>query len=1349
MMRKRGAISDRREDHGLMPEHEKLRVALEELDLLRRREAMALRDSQAYFRVLDRIVGKQTIQEALGGMLDVVKFEFGADTVLLCRSMPNADAVSVELQRGLLFASDRLSVEQAFIGRSRRLLDPSVLAPDGLMNGARAAIMAPLTITGEPQMALICLSTDRDRFHLEDLGRLTQMAKVAAQPLAALRLSRRAAELAALIDGRTPSLSDDLPEPMVDKPFEAVNRAFDRLTQTQGLVVGLLNDLLAAPAAELDATIDATLARLGVQCGLDRSYIFAVHDGQHLERIHEYVGPGVQPLGLGHTGYDLGCMASWVDDLQAGRDIRVLDTKLLRDDQPERQFLQHFGVQSLLLMPMIEHGQIKGLVAFEAIHTARVFLPGEVHLLRSVTNAMGSVLRRRQVERMNAIAQEALALERSRLQATLSALPDLVIELNEEGRFTEHYSNANTVMSNVASRLMGRTMRDSLDPDLAQMGHKMLAELATTGRTGEQTFQYDLGNNDLRWIKAHAVRREAGQEDGTPGFLFVLRDITHEINQAEEIARLGQMVKRSSNLVVVTDIERRINWVNDSFVRRTGWTMDEVVGRKPSDFLQPPDVDRTTLSRIRMALDAGRPCHEELLNISRDGTRYWVEIDIQPIRNEAGELTGFMSIETDITQRKEHEAAIAVAAAEARLAQERLVAAVESLEDGFVFFDRKGKLVLCNSRYREMSLGMAAVLKPGVSREDIYRYGLKIGHYQDAIGSEDAWLQARLESADQSSVESEVRLSDGRWLRVYDKRTPDGGTVGLRVDITALKEAEARALSDRAAAMDASHDGMAISAPDGAFLFANPAFIALFAGTRHTTLVGRVWSEVMGTEATYQILERAVPALGVSGQNWRGEVTLPRQTGAPAEIELSLTRRVDGALVWVARDLAERRHSERESHRLREELQLAQRREVIGQLAAGLAHDFNNLIAAISGSATLILSDEGKGAAERARDHAIRIQKSAERAEAMVRRLLALGARPASHRTTDLVPVLREAADLLRPGLGQSVRLMLDLPQTPLMTTLEPTDVLQIVLNLGINARDAMAHAGIAPQDRIISLRLRDATLNDIVGNSNFRMGSADPARAYACLTVSDTGPGIPEAVMERIFTPYFSTKGEKGSGLGLAIVSGVIKAAEGAISLASRPGEGAEFTVLLPLAVEGAAQAADPLSAYATEPMLARPAPGPARVQAPAAKPAPKAPVPFAPPLRTGGQLKGKSILIVDDAEDVLSVLAHMLEREGAEVAPTSDAEAAFEVLDEDPEAFDLVITDFDMGVLTGADLAREAHKLRPDLPVILITALPDWRVRDARGGGDPSFFTVLGKPVAVEALVAAAVGALDSAKN
>lgn len=780
------------------------------------------------------------------------------------------------------------------------------------------------------------------------------------------------------------------------------------------------------------------------------------------------------------------------------------------------------------------------------------------------------------------------------------------------------------------------------------------------------------------------------QRTFVPSEVHLIRSVANVIasliarrEQSALINRLSEIARRTSNLVVMTDAERRITWVNDAFERVSGWSLGEIQGKNPGDVLQFDKTDPATIAQMRHALDRGAPVQVEVVNRTRDGHDYWVDLDIQPMRDATGALEGYMAVESDVTER--HQQADALRAAAEDAAQAR--ATLEALQDGFVLFDADDRLVICNQRFREIYPSTAEVIVPGVSYSDLLHYGLEKGKYADAKGREEEWLAERLEQHKATDSEVEQELSDGRWLRIFEKTTPDGGRVGLSVDITALKLSEMRAQADLSQAMEASQDGIAITDAEGRYVYMNAAHLAQFGYTSEAQVVGKPWTMLYEPGAAAWMSAHALPELAQHGR-WSGEIMGKARDGSEVDQEVSLTLKDDGGILCIARDMRDRRRETAERDRLHQELQLAQRREVVGQMAAGLAHDFNNLLATISGGAALIQqTNPSEGLAVKG---AQLIQSATAQAAGLVNRLLSLGRRESEPVVLDLRDPLREAGDLVRASLRAPSRLQITLPDTPVEVVADPTDVLQMVLNLAINGRDALANGA-----GTISIVLDQPDWGDLDGP--FTVGKLDPGRRYCRIMVADTGAGMSPEAAARAFTPYETTKGAQGSGLGLTIVSSVVTRVGGALALTTAPGQGSTFTILWPEAPR------PDRSVTAIE--------------------------------KLSGRLDGRTVLLLDDHQDLLVVLTTLLESAGAEVAPSSEPAEVIEALRDDPDSWDLLITDFDMPGMTGNEVAQAARLHARNLPIILVTALAGLAGRDTE-----IFDAVLGKPVDKETLVTAA---------
>ena len=318
--------------------------------------------------------------------------------------------------------------------------------------------------------------------------------------------------------------------------------------------------------------------------------------------------------------------------------------------------------------------------------------------------------------------------------------------------------------------------------------------------------------------------------------------------------------------------------------------------------------------------------------------------------------------------------------------------------------------------------------------------------------------------------------------------------------------------------------------------------------------------------------------------------------------------------------------------------------EVLGQLTGGVAHDFNNLLAAITGN--LYLLDQEPSLSEPGKKFAARARSAAERGATLTRRLLAFARRqPLSPSAVDVDVFIRDLADLIEYSVGQGVAVVLDLDAPDICAWVDRGQLENALLNLAINARDAMPNGG------TLHLRSRYDTNRDLVS-----------------IEVADSGQGMDHEIRERIFEPFFTTKAGSGSGLGLSIVYGFVKQSGGDIQLTSAPGKGTSFTLHLPT------HARDYLHEEAE---------------------APAEPV------------AGQSLLLVEDDTDVRTALADLLSATGHVVTVATTAEQAIELLENTYQS--VVLSDVDLGTgASGVELMRHIAEHYPTLPRILMSGLP-----------------------------------------
>lgn len=371
--------------------------------------------------------------------------------------------------------------------------------------------------------------------------------------------------------------------------------------------------------------------------------------------------------------------------------------------------------------------------------------------------------------------------------------------------------------------------------------------------------------------------------------------------------------------------------------------------------------------------------------------------------------------------------------------------------------------------------------------------------------------------------------------------------------------------------------------------------------------------------------------------------------------------RVSGA-VSSARDITDSWLVQQEKEKLKAQLRQAQRMEAIGTLAGGIAHDFNNILAAIMGYSEMVLDEIPEGSP--ARDDMEQVLSAAQRAKELVKQILTFSRQVDSlqRRPVELRVIVGEALKLMRAALPTTIELRKDISRSSGVILGDPTQIHQVIVNLCTNAAHAMrAHGG------VLEVRLEDLNLDSEMPGFYQDLGPG----AYIRLTVGDTGHGMDAATIERIFDPYFTTKktGE-GTGLGLAVVHGIVKRHKGVITLQSEPGKGTVFDIYFPR-IEIRKEKEDHRSV----------------------------------PLPLGSE----RILFVDDEQPLVAMAERMLRQLGYHVVPMANSSDALELFKSQPDGFDLVIADYTMPHMTGADLATKILKIRPEIPIILCTGFSE----------------------------------------
>jgi len=570
-------------------------------------------------------------------------------------------------------------------------------------------------------------------------------------------------------------------------------RGSDPVTASGGSarVVEVLARALSAPVARADEAIDLILSEMGAFGDVDRAYVFQCKPGDLLDNTHEWCGPGIEPMVDILKDQPMDIIAPWREEFDRGEVFHAPSVRLLDVDSLIRGVLEMQGIQSVILVPFLIGSEMAGFVGYDAVRQERLFAANEISILTAMAGAIGTIISRVVSDREIRRTQAELETARNQLAATMQALPDLVVELDAQGRYVAVHTGAPELRFAHNDRVIGHFLEDVLEAEIAETIRQAMADALANGRSAIYRYVIDI-DGDARWFETSAAVRASDTPDAEPGYVFVIRDVTGDQVRREELARLGQVAQHMTNFVVITDPDERIVWANPAFEARSGYDLSEIVGRPPAEITRFEETDPGTVSVVAAALARRESVHAEILNRDRFGTPYWIDLNIHPMTDTRGRFSGFVSVETDITGRKRQESRLEELAHAAVSAREQLEAAIESLPDAFAIYDSDDRLALFNRRYLEYFRPIADLLVPGARYEDVLREGVSRGVYLDAQGGEDEWVSAVLKSHKGQHLEREVQLADGRWIRTMEMAMPDGGRVGMRIDITELKRAETR-----------------------------------------------------------------------------------------------------------------------------------------------------------------------------------------------------------------------------------------------------------------------------------------------------------------------------------------------------------------------------------------------------------------------------------------------------------------------------------------------------------------------------------------------------------------------------
>ena len=838
--------------------------------------------------------------------------------------------------------------------------------------------------------------------------------------------------------------------------------------------------------------------------------------------------------------------------------------------------------------------------------------------------------------------EEALRHSEAQLRAIFETSPTGIALIDAaSGRFVRVNPAMADIVGYEVQELLDRHVNEITDPEDHEVTSQAFHQLRT-GTKEECVFEKRYRRSDaaVKWVRVHC-KSIPWEEPTSLIVIKIVEDISARREADALVALQTAALQATDNAIVITDAQGRVAWTNAAFARMRGADPAVQKGLRLLDLAAPGD---TASLAMWEALGAGQGWRGECVCVRADATPYHEEMTLTPVRQESGAIRNFIAIKQDITERK-------IAQAEADVVRERYRLALDAAMLGTVHYDVKANAVSLDARARaHLGVGQGVVtFEEGTRRlapEGLAQMADAIAHAAPSVGLVHA-----------ASIEHQVLgFPDGNHWVILDAMmhferqgaaTHMVEAVATTREVTEIRRAEEalRASEERYRTLVHNIEDVVFSEDlNGTLTFVSRS-IERFGFSPPSLLGKKLWELVHPDERAKMQHRAAVQPVQVEEREYR-------MLDAAGKVHYVQTRVCplirQGQIVGSIGILSDRTIQRETEQRLR----VAQRMEAIGMLAGGVAHDFNNLLTVVTAYSQLV---KGQVPADSPiHPNLDEIEAAARSGGELTRQLLAFSRKQVLNpEPVALDALVTNLANMLRRLIGENIKLTVKLDGVSLFAMADKGQLEQVIVNLVVNARDAMPRGG-----------------GVTITTSHIVMDGARAARlrltpgAYVVLTVGDTGHGIEEALLPRIFEPFFTTKPVgQGTGLGLATVYGIVTQSGGAIDIATKVGEGTTFFVYLP------------------RQSVARAPSGPS-----------SDPVP-----RGSGKL-----LFVEDEPALRRAVARMLESLGYTVLVAANAAEATELAMVHGTSLRVMVTDVVMPGISGRELAERLTNQIPGLRVL-----------------------------------------------
>jgi PAS domain S-box-containing protein len=908
---------------------------------------------------------------------------------------------------------------------------------------------------------------------------------------------------------------------------------------------------------------------------------------------------------------------------------------------------------------------------------------------------------RRQLSEVQEIVRHQtreLTLANDRLRTVFEASPIALATYDAENRVTTWNRATENLTGYSAEEVMGRPLPSNLSSAFAELTTQL--ESVSRGEIVRDLEVTAFHKDGTPFEVIVSIAGLFGAGGAFQGIITAAENVTEHRAAYKKLREtqtlMSAIVSSSDDAMISKDLDGIVTTWNKGAEQIFGYSAEEMIGHPISVIAAPGREDDmiTVLNRIKRG---ERIDHYETQRRRKDGAIVDVSLTVSPIHDSEGRIIGASKIARDVTEQKRAQEHL-------RLSEARLRMLVEKAPDAILVYDA--------DREEFIDANAQAEILFGVSREELIKLGpthFYTSEQPDGRPIEQTFAErvGRTLGGEELFFERRIRDRAGNEhlceVRPVDLPTLDGRLIRTSfLDITERRRAEAALRESELKyrnTFDIAPVGIIHLSAQSDFLMVNDFFCNLLGYEREELLATNVMA-ITDPEDLADSKKRFedVGSFGLSSGTIVKRYLHKNGRSVWCEVTFATQRDETGQrpyIISIVSDISARKAAEEQQQKLSAQLQQSQKMEAIGQLTGGMAHDFNNLLGIIVGNLDILQDRQEPGSDQRMfTETAIH---AATRGAELTRQLLAFARQqPLAPKVVDVNAVLEASAQLLRRTLGEHVTLDLKLSPELWPLLVDPSQLESAILNLAVNARDAMPGGG------TLTVEARNVSLDEGAAEANPEAVSGD----YVAIAVSDTGTGMAPEVMAKAFDPFFSTKGNKGSGLGLSMVHGFIKQSGGHSKIYSEPGRGTTIRLYLPRAENVVSEAVVELSG----------------------------------PNVIGG---GEIILVVEDNEELRNVAVHQLQDLGYRTIPASDAAWALKMI-EGGTPIDLLFTDVVMpGGMDGTALADAARRLRPDLKVLFTSGFTAAAASAAMA--DEFGFNLLSKPYRKEELGRRVRAALD----